>query len=198
MNYSDLIEILLSDDVYNNLKHSEEEIFRLIPELKVCKGFKQNNQWHIYDVYEHILHVVSRVEPNMYLRLSALFHDIGKPLTYTEDNEGVGHFYNHWNKSVEIFRKYQEKFELTREENELIINLIFYHDISIEKLNEEERKQMIHEIGINNISYLFDLKRADLLAQSPEYHYLLSNIDIQEQNLIGNEKVKNIIKNDDL
>lgn len=189
MNYSDLIEILLSDDVYNNLKYQEEKIFELIPELKVCKGFDQNNKWHVYDVYEHILHVVSGVDSNVYLRLSALFHDIGKPLTYTEDSEGVGHFYNHWNKSVEIFKIYQDKFGLTLDEKSLITNLIFYHDINIEKLNEKKRKQMIHEIGIDNISYLFDLKRADLLAQSPDYHYMLSSIDIQEKVLSQKLKV---------
>lgn len=190
MNYIDLTEILLSDNTYNNLKHHEEEIFKLIPELKVCKGFNQNNRWHIYDVYEHILHVVSEVDSNIYLRLSALFHDIGKPSVYTEDTNGIGHFYNHWNKSIEIFSKYQEKFGLTQEEINLIINLIFYHDIDVDKLSDEEKNKMINVIGIDKIDYLFDLKRADLLAQSPDYHYLLSNINIQKQNIVNNHKVK--------
>lgn len=95
MTYSDLIEILISDDVYNGLKQNKEAIFLLIPELKICNGFNQNNKWHIYDVFEHILHVVSGVNNNLCLRLAALFHDIGKPQTYTEDENGVGHFYNH-------------------------------------------------------------------------------------------------------
>ena len=82
MTYNDLIEILLSDDVYDKLKQNEEEVFLLLPELKICKGFAQNNDWHIYDVYEHILHVISETEKNIYLRLSALFHDIGKPYVY--------------------------------------------------------------------------------------------------------------------
>ena len=50
MTYNDLIEILLSDDVYDRLKQNEEEVFLLFPELKICKGFEQNNDWHIYDV----------------------------------------------------------------------------------------------------------------------------------------------------
>ena len=85
MTYKDIIGILLSNDVYNELKFHENEIFELIPELRKCKGFNQNNSWHIFDVYEHILHVVAGVEPNIYLRLSALFHE--KPLTYTEDGK---------------------------------------------------------------------------------------------------------------
>ena len=43
---------------------------------------------------------------NISLRLLTLFHDIGKPLTYIEDSSEIGHFYNHWNKSIEIFSKY--------------------------------------------------------------------------------------------
>ena len=184
MKYSEILKILLSDDVYNILKQKESELFELIPELEVCKGFEQNNNWHIYDVYEHILYVVSGVDSDVCLRLSALFHDIGKPLTYTEDSDGIGHFYNHWNKSVEIFKKYQDKFELSNEEISLIVNLIFYHDINIDKMNVEEIDLMISTIGIENIELLFALKQSDLLAQSPEYHYLLTNINNQEQSII--------------
>ena len=183
MTYNELLEILLSDDTYSKLKQNEEELFELIPELKKCKGFEQNNKWHIYDVYEHILHVVSGVEVIACLRLSALFHDIGKPLTYTEDTNGVGHFYNHWNKSVQIFKRYQEKFGLSQEEICLITNLIFFHDINIEKMSVEELNNMMITIGTQNIELLFALKKADLLAQSPEYHYLLQKINNQEQDM---------------
>ena len=188
MTYSKLLEILLLENVYDKLKQNEQEIFKLIPELKKCKGFNQNNNWHIYDVYEHILHVVSGVENNKYLRLAALFHDIGKPLTYTEDSEGIGHFYNHWNKSIEIFNSYKEKFELSESEFNLISNLIFYHDLNVSKLNVYELKEFIDSIGKDNINLLFSLKRADLLAQSSQYHYLMNNVNIQEQKIIKSLK----------
>ena len=183
MNYKYLVDILLSDDVYNTLKQNEKILFKLIPELKLCNGFEQNNQWNIYDVYEHILHVISGTKPNIYLRLAALFHDIGKPISYTEDNNGVGHFYNHWLESIAIYKKYQNKFGLTNDENNLVINLIFYHDINIPKMNNEEISKLIEMIGKENISLLFDLKRADLLAQAPKYHILLKDIENQEQRI---------------
>ena len=62
MRYEEFLEILLSDDVYNKIKENEKEIFGLIPELEICKDFNQNSEWHIYDVYEHILHVVAGVK----------------------------------------------------------------------------------------------------------------------------------------
>ena len=181
MTFYELLEMLLSDDVYNKLKQNEQKLFELIPELKTCKGFNQNNKWHIYDVYEHILHVIDNTKPNIYLRLCALFHDIGKPLVYIEDENGIGHFYNHWNKSIEIFKKYQECFELSAKEIALINALIFYHDIKVNKLNVKELKDMIDEIGETNVKLLSDFKRADLLAQSPEFHNQLLDINNQEE-----------------
>ena len=188
MAYNKLLEILLSNNVYDKLKQNEKEIFELIPELRLCKGFEQNNKWHIYDVYEHILHVVQGVDSNKYLRISALFLAIGKPLTYTIDGNGVGHFFNHWNKSVDIFKKYQDKFELSNEEKLLITSLIYYHDINIDKMNDEEHNGMISKIKITNIELLFSLKKADLLAQAPEFHNLLLNINEQERNIIKVKK----------
>lgn len=185
-----LIQILHSDNVYNVLKLNEQELFELIPELKDCKGFDQKNEWHIYDVYEHILHVISEVDKNISLRIAALFHDIGKPFTYTEDINGVGHFYNHWNKSIEIFKKYQDKFNITNEDKNLITKLIFYHDINIGKMSNNEKIIMINNIGINNIELLFSLKKADLLAQSPKYHNLLTDIKEQEENIIKIKELK--------
>jgi len=189
MNFNFLNIILLEDNVYELLKENEKELFELIPELEKCKGFNQNNKWHIFDVYEHIIHVVSFVQPNKYLRLAALFHDIGKPLTYTEDKNGVGHFYNHWSKSVEIFNKYKNMFNLTTNEIKLISNLINYHDINIGKMNTDDMNDLNRIFG-DSINLLFSLKRADLLAQSSEYHYLLEDI-IKQEKLIKTLKNNN-------
>ena len=72
----------------------------------------------------------------------------------------------------------------------LVTNLIFYHDINIDKMTVDEINNMINAIGIENVELLFDLKRADLLAQSPEYHDLLVNINNQEQSIIKVKKLK--------
>lgn len=183
MNYTKMLELLKSNDVYNELKNNENDIFRLIPELEKCKGFNQNNNWHIYDVYEHILHVILNTKTDICLRLAALFHDIGKPLVYTEDSNKIGHFYNHWNESLKIFCKYQDKFNLTNMQCNLIKNLIYYHDINISKMTDKEIKEMIKKIGDNNIYLLFELKKADLLAQSDKYHYLIEDIELQYENI---------------
>ena len=63
-NVKNLFNILLSDNPSELIKYHEKEIFLLIPELEKSKGFNQNNEWHIYDVYEHILHVIDGAPNN--------------------------------------------------------------------------------------------------------------------------------------
>lgn len=133
-----LMNILTQDKPSELIRNNEEEIFKIIPELSICKNFNQNNIWHIYDVYEHILHVIDGVPNNINLRIAALFHDIGKPFVYKEDELGVGHFYAHWIKSKEIFDNFAEKYNIDKSTKEIISNLILYHDLNIEKITDEE------------------------------------------------------------
>lgn len=92
MNYNDLINILLTDKPSILIKENEKDIFDLVPELKLGKGFYQNTIWHLYDVYNHTLSVIDNVENNKLLRITTFFHDIGKPFVYYQDEKGKGHF----------------------------------------------------------------------------------------------------------
>ena len=165
----------------------EEEIFDLIPELEYSKGFDQKNKWHIYDVYSHIMHVVDNVDFDYELRLAALFHDIGKPYVYSEDESGVGHFYGHWDKSKEIFLDFAKRNRLEDKVINRVSKLIEYHDINIDTFNEEELYKFISLFSREELIKLFKLKRADLMAQNNEYHYLLENY-AKQANLVLNLK----------
>lgn len=187
-----LIDILLQQKPSEAIKENEETIFRIIPELKLCKGFSQNNNWHIYDVYEHILHVIDGVPNNIFLRMASLFHDIGKPLVYEEDENGIGHFYGHWEKSKEIFDKFATKYRIDDSTKSIISNLILYHDLNIDKISDDEIKKLINIFGRNGIIMLFQLKRSDLLAQNEQYHYMLEDYDKQEERLLSRHKVAEV------
>lgn len=178
-----LLNILIQDKPSKLILDNEDKIFELIPELKLCKNFNQNNTWHIYDVYEHILHVVDGVSNNIVLRLAALFHDIGKPFVYTEDDNGVGHFYGHWDKSKEIFENFAIKYNLDEDIKNAVSNLILYHDINIDKLNDNSLTKLINVLGSYGINMLYELKQSDLLAQNPNYHYLLGDYEKQIEEL---------------
>ena len=40
------------------------------------------------------------------------------------------------------------------------------------------------EFSVDEINMLYDIKKSDLLAQSPKYHYLLAEYDLQKENLL--------------
>jgi tRNA nucleotidyltransferase (CCA-adding enzyme) len=176
MRLDELFEILLSDKPSVLIKENEDKIFSMIPELKDCKGFDQNSKYHIYDVYEHTLHVVDNVPKKIELRLAALFHDIGKPITYFEDELGNGHFPKHWEESKRIFDDFARRYNLNNDLAKDISYLIYYHDVDFSK-SDVLILDVVEKIGYDNISDLFVLKKADVLAQSSMYHYQVNDIE---------------------
>ena len=74
----------------------------VIPELKPMIGFDQRSPHHAYDLYTHVAHVVAGVPADLALRWAALLHDVGKVPTFTLDETGRGHFYNHAAKGAEM------------------------------------------------------------------------------------------------
>ena len=194
MRREELFEILLSDKPSKEIKKHEEELFYLIPELRNCKGFKQHSVWHPYDVYKHTLHVVDNTPCDIELRLAALFHDLGKPYTFIKDEEGRGHFPNHEKCSFNIFRLFAEREVLDNNLRYEVSTLIYFHDINFSKLDEKEFKKMSYEFNESEIEKLFELKKADLLAQNKKFHYLLDDYEIQKEKLLSYKEKNKVYK----
>jgi tRNA nucleotidyltransferase (CCA-adding enzyme) len=165
--FQKLMTILTSPNASELIREHKEFIFNLIPELRKTDGFAQQNPWHLYDVFEHTLKVIENTEPNPYLRLAALFHDIGKPEVFFKDEKGIGHFYGHHKVSTQIFRKFALEFGLDQQTRFIVNELIYHHDGRL-STKRGKIKALIHELGPENIRLLFALKRADNLAQNPE------------------------------
>ncbi len=183
-----LKNILLSEKPSDLIRENEEYIFGLIPEMAKGKGFDQRNPWHVYTVYEHILRVVDGVPCQWATRLSALFHDVGKPAMYQQDEKGIGHFYGHWEKSVEIFEIFAKEHNLDPEFIATVSRLIFYHDIHFERITADETDEIIKKFSLDELKMLFDIKRADLLAQNPVHHHFIEDIDLLEVRVVGRKR----------
>jgi len=105
--------------ILNTEKKTEknpEWFIKYIPELSDCVGFCQNNPYHVYDVFSHTIHALeSCTSDDSIVKLAVLFHDIAKPCCYSEDVNGIGHFYRHAmvgaNMTNEIMKKLG--FEIT-------------------------------------------------------------------------------------
>ncbi len=136
----------------------------IIPELKPCIGFEQYNSYHNKDVYNHILKVVDSISSKLELRLAALFHDIGKPDTFTIDEKGVGHFYGHHKESARICREVMTRLKHSNKEIEYVSELVYYHMIRYKKINSTIAKRFINKVGKDKIEDLFKLFIADRIG----------------------------------
>lgn len=182
----ELIKILCSKESTKYLDEYFDVFSYLIEELKPLKGFKQNNPYHYLDVWKHTLSVIEHVDNDRELKLAALFHDIGKPCAYSE-KDGIGHFYKHPIFSKQIAKENLSKLNLDNKTMHNVLTLIEYHDYYIN--NKKQLKKLLNIIGDTLFLKLINLKKADIIAQSPRY---LSRLNEMDQIL---EENKNIIKN---
>ena len=143
----------------------------IIPELEICKGFNQHSVHHDKDVFEHTMAVLDYVEPKLELRLSALFHDIGKPNTFTLDENGTGHFYSHHKESAKICRDIMERLKYSNKEVEHVSELVYHHMTRYEKLRPASAKRFINKVGTDKLDGLFRLFIADRVGSSPPYSF---------------------------
>lgn len=180
---SELSQILLCDNPSNLIKDNIAIFTTIIPELKEIIGFNQNNSHHIYDVFHHTLKVLENTPKILELRLAALFHDIGKPKCYSEDQNHIGHFYNHEEASKEITFNILKRLKYDNKTIEFVCKLIMFHDYPLSDSKKNLRK-LLNKFDDERIELLFDLKKADVLGQNPKYNDRLDVI----------EKAKNIIK----
>ena len=162
------------------IKDNFDYICSYIPELAITKHFKQNNPYHIYDVLSHTLVVLKNTPKDLTLRLSAIFHDIAKPLCYTVDSKGIGHFYNHNYQGVKITKNILTRLEF--EENLIndVLMLIEYHDYPL-YLKEKSINKFLKRFDIKLIDHLLNLKRADIMGQNPKLLDRLAYIDEVER-----------------
>jgi tRNA nucleotidyltransferase (CCA-adding enzyme) len=169
-------KILVSIKAKYYIREYFDIITVFIPELAPLKGFPQNNPWHVYDCLEHTLVVLDNVDNNIVMRLAALFHDSGKPATYTEDVNHIGHFYDHYKVSMEISKKVLRRLKYSNDIIDRVVHLINYHDYPL-TLTKKSMKKLLNYFGEKDIYNLFALKRADNLGQNPDCFSKMPSMD---------------------
>jgi len=143
----------------------------VIPELMPMKGFQQRSRYHIYDVLEHTAVVVENTPPEPLVRWAALFHDSGKPDTFTLDDEGVGHMYGHQKVSAVHMKASAKRLHFSRKlEHELNL-LILYHDLRPENTRRDISNLFKRlEYSPRLFHTMCHIMRADALGQAPFCH----------------------------
>jgi len=139
----------------------------VIPELLPMKGFEQRNPYHRYDVLEHCVRAMEVVkttpENEEYMKIAALFHDIGKPEMFFIGNDGVGHMYGHPLKGEEMVREIMKRLKADRFTSDRITLLVRHHDLLF-RTDEKLLKKWLNKFGEEVLMEILHLKHADNIA----------------------------------
>lgn len=179
---SELRKMITGKNIRNVLLEFSDVFSVVIPELAACVGFEQHNFHHKYDVYTHIATVVEASPETDYIRLAALFHDIGKPLCFSLDENGIGHFYSHAVKSSEIAVNTLKRLRFDNETVNKVQLLVKQHDAYIDE-DSKTLKRKLNRFGEQALRDLISVQRADTLGLADEYHKRLAHFEKLEKNL---------------
>ena len=165
------------------LRRYRKVIAVFIPELKGTFDFEQHSEHHNRDLYRHTIAAVNNVEPEPLLRVTMLFHDIGKPLAQTTDKRGVCHYRGHQQIGAAMTREILRRLCMPSVFIDEVCDLIRWHD---ERFKPETVmiKGYLKRLGADAMQKLMLIQRADILAQSPfKREEKLSNLSAVSEEL---------------
>lgn len=146
-----------------------KEVFAVfIPEIKAMFDFEQHNFHHIYDVWGHTVKALESAPNDLIIKLSVLFHDIGKPSVFFKDENGVGHFYGHAKVSADMTDKILKRLRFDNNIRKSVHELIYYHDSEILNGNKYI-KRWLAKIGEIQLRRLLEVKRSDTNGLAPQF-----------------------------
>ena len=139
----------------------------ILSEFDRAMETEQNHPHHCYNVGEHTLHSMKAVAPDKVLRLSMLFHDLGKPLTVTTDADGTNHFHGHAQVSRDLAKEILQRLKFDNETIRKVTKLVYYHDYG-NGVNPTDTivRRAVNKIGEELFPLFLQVRQADLDAQS--------------------------------
>lgn len=136
-----------------------------LPEFDRAMETEQETPHHMYTVGEHILHTLQNIRSDRVLRLTMLFHDLGKPLKKTVDEEGTAHFKGHADVSKELAGQIMRRLKFDNATLRSVEKLVYYHDYRM-PVTAKSVRRTIGKIGEDLFPLYLEVRRADVLAQS--------------------------------
>lgn len=136
-------------------------ITQVIPELSPTVGFDQHSPHHAYDLYTHIAHVTAATPPDLALRWAALLHDIGKPATFTLDENLRGHFYGHAKAGAATADEILHRLKAPTALREQVVRLIELH-MNRPEPDRKLLRRWLSRLGGDTLERLLALQEADM------------------------------------
>lgn len=184
----EFVKIILSDTPAMGIDLLQKAglLTYIIPELEEGIGCEQKGA-HIYDVYQHLLHALQHSADkgfSLQTRLSALFHDIGKPKTRRYDASRDKYtFFGHEVVGARMTKTILERLKFDRETvshvTSMVRNHMFFSDT--EQITLSAVRRIIQKVGPEHIWELMQVRESDRVgmkkAEAPyrlrKYHAMI-------------------------
>ena len=159
------------------LAHEMPVLGVAVPELKPLVAFDQRSPYHAYDVLEHTMRVCRAVEEftggnaSRELRWAALMHDVAKPITFTQDETGRGHFFDHPKVGARVCELLMRRLALPHDLIIPVRSLVRLHDHVVSPTSRSMRRTLMKfdkacPGRAPRLAFdLLDLKRADAVSK---------------------------------
>ncbi len=142
----------------------------VIPELLEGVGCEQGGV-HKYDVFEHLLHACQHAADKNYsfhVKLSALFHDIGKPRTRRPGHKKAYTFYGHEVVGARMAEKIMNRMKFPKADTDMVVKLVRNHMFfsDTEQITLSAVRRIIQKVGVENIWTLMTVRECDRVGMA--------------------------------
>lgn len=163
----ELCKILISPNPSKGLELLKETklLEIILPDINSLVDFSPKCTNHNRNVFLHTLKVIDNTKNNLILRLSALFHDVGKINTLTSINNGSFYgFPGHCLEGSIMAKKILSTLRFDNNTIKVVCKLIEHHLVlNVNTMpTKYEVKKLLNSVGKDNIHLLFELQRADI------------------------------------
>jgi len=167
----EFMRMIMSDNPMKGLvlSHKLGLMPYIVPELEKAVSIEQSRS-HVYDVFEHSLRALQHASIKKYtleMRLAALFHDIGKPVSRRWNKEqNIWTFYGHEVIGAKMVEKILNDLRFSKKIIEKVVKLVRWHMFfaDTEQISLSAVRRIISSVGRDNIWDLMNLRGCDRMG----------------------------------